>query len=546
MARKTPKCPPMVEANQFGCKWNFSGIFDHNHHHDRPQRKMLSNESHGSKNLQAGNARSQVRMLTFDEQLRSINTESKMKTANMNQSVEGETSSSNRTRQNDEVLKNTNTMDLSFWKKIKSRYENPNKKKENTMFVDRIVILKPSHHVVECPVDIGCRCSYLHHHQSSLSKQQLIKHTHISFNDVRKKLKNAKKMKNSRKIKSFEASESGEINEIDSKMEKLSIVPFSKKQEPEVFTEAKRHLAERLRQIGKGVGEPPGSSSKRESRTLERILLFSPVHESMATFHCEPNNMLDVDLETNNIISMEADGSTEGSRMKFSMDVSSPKVDCKLGNMDNDQFRENPSPVSVLDFFFTDNISSPTSTSESAELQIQPHRLDFEENSSQTSSSPRKTNLSSVVLDREFIFSYVNDIYQMSQSNWEDFLAAEYPTESSCEHKLLHDCVKEVLVSLQSRFIFFSSNVRPFSLERDVVNEVIDQVDWHNGQPVGPRTLDLLVKRDIAKCGQWVDVISDRNDIVFEIVDETLQELIMETIFDIHISSCDFWDDLLD
>lgn len=502
-------------------------MFDHNH--DRPHRKMLSNVSHGSKNLQgAGNARSQVQMLTFDEQLRSIN----KKTASVNQSARGETSSSNQTRKDDEDWKNMDNIDLSFWKKIKSRYENTNKKKEGTGFVDRIVVLKPSHRVVECPVDIGCRCSYLHHHQSSLSKQQLIKRTHVSFNDVRKKLKNAKKMKNSRKIKSFEASESGEINEIDSKMEKLSIVPFSKKQEPEVFIEAKRHLAERLRQIGKGVGEPPGSSSKRESRTLERILLFSPVHESMATFRCEPNNMLDVDLEPNSISSTEADGSTEGSRMKISLDVSSPKAYCKLGI---DQFRENPSPVSVLDSFFTDNISSPTSTSESAELQIQPHRLDFEENSSQTSSSPRMTNLSSFVLDREFIFSYVSDIYQTSQSNWEDFVATEYPTESSCEHKLLHDCVKEVLVSLQSRFTFFSSKVRPFSLERDVVNKVIDQVDWHNGHPVGPRTLELLVRRDIAKCGQWVDVISDRNDIVFEIVDETLQELIMETILDIQI-----------
>ncbi|PWA39987.1 hypothetical protein CTI12_AA543830 [Artemisia annua] len=72
MERKTPKCPPTVEANQFGCAWSFSGMFDHNH--DRPHRKLLSDVSHGSKNIQgAGNARSQVQMLTFDEQLRSIN-----------------------------------------------------------------------------------------------------------------------------------------------------------------------------------------------------------------------------------------------------------------------------------------------------------------------------------------------------------------------------------------------------------------------------------------------------------------------------------------
>lgn len=52
MARKSPKCPPTVEPNQSGCIWSFNGMFDHHHHHHgRPHRKLLS----------------------FDEQLRSIN-----------------------------------------------------------------------------------------------------------------------------------------------------------------------------------------------------------------------------------------------------------------------------------------------------------------------------------------------------------------------------------------------------------------------------------------------------------------------------------------
>lgn len=116
-------------------------------------------------------------------------------------------------------------------------------------------------------------------------------------------------------------------------------------------------------------------------------------------------------------------------------------------------------------------------------------------------------------------------------------MAADYyPFESSFDHdKLLHDCVKEVLVSLHSRMTFISSKIRPFSLEKDVVNEIIEQVDWHNGQPEGPRTLDHLVRRDIAKCGEWIDTLSDKNDIVFEVVDETLQTLIMEAIQDICI-----------
>nr|GEV22381.1 hypothetical protein [Tanacetum cinerariifolium] len=55
-------------------------------------------------------------MQTFDEQLRSINIESKKKTV---------------------ICRTGNTMDFSISKKIKSRYENRNNQKENTRFVDQ-------------------------------------------------------------------------------------------------------------------------------------------------------------------------------------------------------------------------------------------------------------------------------------------------------------------------------------------------------------------------------------------------------------------------
>ncbi|KAK1436235.1 hypothetical protein QVD17_02014 [Tagetes erecta] len=516
MARRSAKAPPTVEPNQLGCVWDLSGMFDHHRHRlGRHRTQSITG---------AGHERNQARMLTFDEQLRSINIKSKKKTTSASQS--------NTTIENNEAQKNN--MEKSFWKKIKSRYESPNKKKENTSTLDTIVVLKPNQRVVESVVDVGCRCSYLHSRHSSTSKQQIVKHTNISFNDVRKKLKSSKKLKSIQKMKPC-----SEIDVNGSRNGKLSLVPFSKKKEPEVFVEARRHLAERLRLVAQGAGlvEHLSSSSKPKSRTLERVLLSSPKHESMASFGCEPEG-------TRGSKSLQKTWSglspwnqdSDSQNIGPSLDVSSPKTDCKSENMDNDHFRENPSPVSVLDSFFSDNICSPTSTIESVELQFQPQRLDFEEHASQTSSPPRKNSLSSLAEDRTFISSYVNDIYQFSQSNWEEFLAKDYPFESSCDHdKLLHDCVKEVLVSLHSRMTIISSKIRPFSLEKDVVNEVIEQIDWHNGQPEGPRTLDHLVRRDIAKCGEWIDTLSDKNDIVFEVVDETLQNLIMETIQDIFI-----------
>ncbi|XP_076947433.1 uncharacterized protein LOC143619372 [Bidens hawaiensis] len=410
-------------------------------------------------------------MLTFDEQLRSIYIKSKKKTTNVNGSLKKE-----------EAWKKT--MEKSFWKKMKSRYENMNKKRENTN-----TVLKPSQRVVERVMDIGCQCLHLQAHQT----------THVSFNDVRKKLKSPKKLNIFKKMKPC-----GETDEPGSKTENLSLVPYSNHQEPEVFMEARRHLAERLRLVALGsrVGEPSGSSCIQVPRTLEGILLSSPIHESM--------------------VALELEG-THGEKSLQKMWSGS-----SLSKQD-----ENPSPVSVLDSFFSDNISSPSSTIESFELHIQPRRLDFEEHSLQTSSPSRKTGLSLYPGDHGFISSYVNDLYQISQSNWEDFLVTDYAYESSSDLQVLHDYVKEVLVGLHSKITLFGSRVKPFSLEKDVIDTVIDQVDWHNGQPVGPRTLDQLVRRDIAKGGPWLDTLSDRNDIVVKVTDEILEELVIEASLDI-------------
>ncbi|XP_023752025.1 uncharacterized protein LOC111900372 [Lactuca sativa] len=498
MARKSPKCPPTVEPNQSGCIWSFNGMFDHHHHHHgRPHRKLLS----------------------FDEQLRSINIESKKK-----QSLKEETSSSN----------HTTTIEKSFWKKIKSRYENPNKKKENPIYNSIVVLKPPSQRVIESPVDVGCMCSYLHSHHKSTSNQQIVKHNRVSFNDVRKKLKDTKKVKKKKK-NIRKGSEPGQNDENAPRPEKLQLVPFLKQGEPDVFVEARRHLAERLRQVVKGECEGEASSSKRVSRTLERVLLSSPIHMSIANFYrgiddiCVEKSLLTMDSDPNSI------GAMEVSQMEMTLDVSSPKVNFKLENMENDQFRENPSPVSVLESIFADNSSSPTSTIESSvEHHIQPRCLDFEEHSQTSSPSHQKTSLSSFMEDRGLISAYVNEIYEASESNWEDFLATDYPSELSCDHKLVHDCVKEVLIGLNMRIMFVSSKIRAFSLEEDVVNEVMEQVEWHNGRFMIPRTLDNLVRRDIAKGGEWVHV-ADGNDVVFEVVDETLQVLIMEAISDISV-----------
>ncbi|KAL8226924.1 hypothetical protein R6Q57_016756 [Mikania cordata] len=510
MARRSAKCPPAVEPN---CVWNFGRMFDHHHH-----QKLRSDDGHWSKTCpRAGHERGQVQMLTFDEQLRNIN----KKTTSVSRSLK-------------------KTLEKPFWKNIKSRYANANKKKKNTKTIDRIVVLKPIERVVECPVDIRCRCLHLHPHQSPTSKSHIVKRTHVSFNDVRKKVKNSKNLKSFRKMKSC-----GENNDHGSATVNLKLVPYSKHQEPEVFIEARRHLAERLRLVAMGAGvgldvdEPSGSSCKQVSRTLERILLLSPIHKSMAAFWCESEGAhgqksLQKIWSDSSPLNQSEHSSARGKCFNiggFLLDVSSPKVGCKSRNMDNEQFRENPSPVSVFDSFFTDNISSPTSTIESVEHHIQPRRLDFEEPLSETSSPPQENGLSSFTEDHGFISSYVSEMYQAALSNWGDFLA----THSSCDHQVLHDYVKEVLVSLHSRITLIGSRVQPFSLEKNVINKVIDQVDWHNGEPMGPRTLDHLLRRDMAKCEPWLDTLSDRNDIVVEFEDEIFQELVIEAIHDVYV-----------
>ncbi|KAI7741552.1 hypothetical protein M8C21_006320 [Ambrosia artemisiifolia] len=559
MARKSPKCPSTVEP-KVGCVWSFGGMFDFDHYHGGHHQKLLLDESHQSKSLsRAEHERGQVKMLTFDEQLRSIYINSKKKAASVNQSLKKE-----------EAWKKT--VEKCFWRKMKTRYENMSKKKENTNVIDTIVVLKPSRRVMDCPVDVGCRCLHSHPHHSSASKKHMVKHSHVLFNDVRKKLK-ISKLKSLRKMKSC-----GETDETGFKAGTLSLVPYTKHQEPEVFMEARRHLAERLRLValGTSVGEPSGSSCKQVARTLERILRTSPIHESMAALEREmerthgekslhttwsalsplkqneyssSSGFLEItntndflsrgskfrDSDPNNIgpSPQGTNGCIEGPQQDLLLDVTSPKSGCKPENMDNDQYRENPSPVSVLDPFFSDSFDSPTSTIETGEQQMQPRRLDFEEQSSRTSSPPQKFGASFFPEDREFISSYVKELYQASESNWEDFLSTDYAFESPCDVKVLHDCVREVLVSLHTRMMLFSTRVQPFSLEKDVINKVIDQVDWHNGQPVGPRTLDQLIRMDMAKFGSWLDTLSERNDIMVEAADDILHDLVIEASIDI-------------
>lgn len=216
------------------------------------------------------------------------------------QSLKEETSSSN----------HTTTIEKSFWKKIKSRYENPNKKKENPIYNSIVVLKPPSQRVIESPVDVGCMCSYLHSHHKSTSNQQIVKHNRVSFNDVRKKLKDTKKVKKKKK-NIRKGSEPGQNDENAPRPEKLQLVPFLKQGEPDVFVEARRHLAERLRQVVKGECEGEASSSKRVSRTLERVLLSSPIHMSIANFYrgiddiCVEKSLLTMDSDPNSIGAME-------------------------------------------------------------------------------------------------------------------------------------------------------------------------------------------------------------------------------------------------
>lgn len=133
-----------------------------------------------------------------------------------------------------------------------------------------------------------------------------------------------------------------------------------------------------------------------------------------------------------------------------------------------------------------------------------------------------------------------NELYlksQLSDQLLEPSLYGE--VDFFCNHpqydqNLVFDCINEVLLEVIDHYFRFCPRlsftkpiIRPIPSLKDAIREVWELVRWHLLLPMPlPRSLDQIVRKDMAKGGNWMDLRPDTESIGFEMGDEILDDVI--------------------
>lgn len=196
------------------------------------------------------------------------------------------------------------------------------------------------------------------------------------------------------------------------------------------------------------------------------------------------------------------------------------------------------SPVSVLEPFPMEDVTSPSSIiSKHDDLPMQ-LEITFDKHCSASRMCPLDpaVNSNTCMEDHQFADKYVREVIQAYGLNCDGLLAdRQSPMEYWNDPKLLFDCINEVVLEVYNRYFrhlpWLSSikpKIQPVPLtERDVVREIMEGVDLRLLQP-----REVQLQRDVKKSGAWLDIRTDVEDIVINIVETSLEALIEETILE--------------
>ncbi|KAM7511981.1 hypothetical protein LguiB_010856 [Lonicera macranthoides] len=201
---------------------------------------------------------------------------------------------------------------------------------------------------------------------------------------------------------------------------------------------------------------------------------------------------------------------------------------------------ERPSPVSVLEPFFTEDEISPSTTK--SRPAIQPLQIRFDEG---MCTRAREEN-------EESSFEYVEAVLLASGLNWDDYLSNKLSSDQLLhpslfdevelfsnrhfdDQKLLFDCTNEVLKEVCERYFSYYSvikhKVRPVPSGTSLIQEVWEGVEWHLLCYPPHHSLDQLVRKDMAKSGSWMDLQFEKESMVIELINLVLEEMTEETVF---------------
>uniref|UniRef100_A0A1J3CT26 DUF4378 domain-containing protein n=1 Tax=Noccaea caerulescens TaxID=107243 RepID=A0A1J3CT26_NOCCA len=214
------------------------------------------------------------------------------------------------------------------------------------------------------------------------------------------------------------------------------------------------------------------------------------------------------------------------------------------------------SPVSVLVPLFTDDESSPTTSTRfnSAEMRIQPLCIRFDE---ADSPKPDKANnlKTSMDDDKEITLAYIEALVKSSGLSWEELLTRPFYSEELlepestdddivffstqlCDDKnLLYDCINEVLMDFcrnelnPGPWISFVKPELHLISDMEIAAKVAQEgVYWHLLPLPSPHTLDQIVRKDMARTGSWMDLRFDIGCIGSGASEMILDDLLEEII----------------
>uniref|UniRef100_A0A2P2JTJ6 Uncharacterized protein LOC105129062 isoform X2 n=1 Tax=Rhizophora mucronata TaxID=61149 RepID=A0A2P2JTJ6_RHIMU len=196
-----------------------------------------------------------------------------------------------------------------------------------------------------------------------------------------------------------------------------------------------------------------------------------------------------------------------------------------------------PSPVSVLEQFFVEDITSPVRIEWQPGLPLQ---YGAEEDDSAADGS---------------VFKHIGRALHASGLNWDELslkfnlsdqlLDQSLIDEVMCsdpsygDQRLLFDYINEVLLEvcqchlISSPWVSFTKQrIQPIKKPENMIHEVMKHV--HCSLLLQPplQTLQQLVERDLSRSGTWIDIRADIEDVVGDMVESIIQELVIEAVID--------------
>ncbi|VVB06802.1 unnamed protein product [Arabis nemorensis] len=323
--------------------------------------------------------------------------------------------------------------------------------------------------------------------------------------------------------------------------------------EPEKSIESPPHTASESTEKRADIEDGTANEDKISSAgSADDVVIISEIdvvpEETSSTLVGDLSKVEAHDEQKDSDISKQT--SYEESQSSLSSSVASPShclaktEECKSAITD---FPEWSSPISVLDpLFIEDDISPAKMRSQSGEEQVEPWRIHFDEKDS--AAKNREDYVKNITGDKELVFKYVRAVLDAVDSDFEElYLKAQFsdqllepalirnipfcPNQLCPDHELLFDCINEVLMQLcccPPWTSFVTPKTRVFSNVKSIIHEVQEAVYWHLLPLPLPHALDQIVRKDMAKAGNWLDISCDIDCIGFETSELILEALLEE------------------